>query len=394
MYFRKIGQRSLKLLLVHFLFLGLLFAQERVLYEHDFNTQTTGLFLPVEIDGKECKFLFDTGASFVVLDRSFRHLLSTPLTAKQVQARTGLNVGGDSIITPNGEIKLEMFKAVSLRLGRLQVKNRYPYILADLQSLWRFSGEKFCGILGTSFLHQFRWEIDFDKGKVRAYFGDEPYMGSFTSRAPIFWSAARIPQVHVAFQGQNIVFDIDIGDNGSGRIIKQNVKYLKRAGLVTKTHKQKVVTVSSLSNSEEFRLKNFRFANVLYPDIVMQTSKQNAIGLAFFRRHNVVFDFPFNMLYLEHHQDYAAFQELDKSGIRVILEDGKLIVFSMKHLKRAVVKGIRVGDEILTANGKKISLFHMRKLLRQKRGTRIFLEMQRKDGVHKGSIVLGKDPLS
>jgi membrane-associated protease RseP (regulator of RpoE activity) len=154
------------------------------------------------------------------------------------------------------------------------------------------------------------------------------------------------------------------------------------------------VTISDLSDNEEFRLKNFRFANVLYPDIVMQTSKQNALGLAFFRRHNVVFDFPFNMLYLEHHQDYATFQELDKSGIQVVLKDNKLIVFSMKHLKKAVVKGIKTGDEIVSVNGKKLSLFQIRQLLREKTGTRIFLEIRRKDGVHKGSVVLGKDPLS
>ena len=375
-------------------FVALLYAQERPLYEHRFETETTGLFLPVEIDGKECKFLFDTGASFVVLDKSFRHLLSEPLTAKQVEARTGLKFGGDRIITPNGEIKLEMFKAVSLKLGRLQVKNRYPYILADLQSLWPFSGEKFCGILGTSFLHQFRWEIDFEKGKVRAYFGDEPYMGSYISREPIFWSAARIPQVRVDFRGQKIAFDIDVGDNGSGRIIKENVRFLKKLGLITKTHKEKVVTVSSLSNSEEFRLKKFRFANVLYPGIVMQTSKQNALGLAFFRRHNVVFDFPFNMLYLQHHKDYDTYQELDKSGIRVILEDGKLIVFSIKKLKKARVIGLKTGDEIVSVNGKKVSVFQIRKMLRAKEGTRLFLEVRRRDGVHKGSIVLGQDPLA
>ena len=384
----------MRALFVILLFITVVNAQERALYEYDFDTETTGLFLPVEIDGKACKFLFDTGASFVVLDKSFRYLLSEPLSIKEVQASTGLKFAGESIVTPNGEIKLKMFKAVSLKLGRLQVKNRYPYILADLQSLWPFSGEKFCGILGTSFLHQFRWEIDFEGGQIRAYFGNEPYMGDFTSRAPIFWSAARIPQVQVNLQGQNIAFDIDTGDNGSGRIIKQNVHFLKQVGLIKKTHKQKVVTVSALSNSEEFRLKNFRFANVLYPDIVMQTSKQNALGLAFLRRHNVVFDFPFNMLYLQHHKDYAAFQELDKSGIRVILEDNKLIIFSIKPLKKAVVKGIKVGDEIVSVNGKKVSLFQIRKLLRQKRGTRIFLEMRRKDGVHKGSIVLGKDPLS
>jgi len=383
-----------KQLILHLFLISLLFSQERTLYKQSFDTESAGIFLPVKIDGQECNFLFDTGASLVVIDKSFRYLFGKELSVHEVRGRTGMNFEGGGIITPNGEIKLEMYKAISLKLGRLQVANRFPYVLADLQSLWPYSGEKFCGILGSSFLHQFRWEIDFDKGLVKAYFGDEPYMGKYQTLSPIFWSASRIPQVKVSLQGQTIAFDIDTGDNGSGRIIKKNVKFLKRLGLITKTHQEKVVTVSSLSNSEEFRLKNFHFANVLYPDIVMQTSKQNALGLAFFKRHNVVFDFPFNTLYLNHHKDYAAFQELDKSGIRVILKDGKLIVFSIKTLRKSLVKGIKKGDEILLVNGKRVSLMQIRKMLRGKSGTRIFLEVRRYNGSHRASIVLGKDPLS
>ena len=384
----------MKQLILHLFLISLLFSQERTLYKQSFDTESAGIFLPVKIDGQECNFLFDTGASLVVIDKSFRYLFGKELSVHEVRGRTGMNFEGGGIITPNGEIKLEMYKAISLKLGRLQVANRFPYVLADLQSLWPYSGEKFCGILGSSFLHQFRWEIDFDKGLVKAYFGDEPYMGKYQTLSPIFWSASRIPQVKVSLQGQTIAFDIDTGDNGSGRIIKKNVKFLKRLGLITKTHQEKVVTVSSLSNSEEFRLKNFRFANVLYPDIVMQTSKQNALGLAFFKRHNVVFDFPFNTLYLNHHKDYAAFQELDKSGIRVILKDGKLIVFSIKTLRNGLVEGLKKGDEIISVNGKRASLMQVRKMLRGKSGTRIFLEVRRRDGTHRASIVLGKDPLS
>jgi len=383
-----------KQLILHLFLISLLFSQERTLYKQSFDTESAGIFLPVKIDGQECNFLFDTGAGLVVIDKSFRYLFGKELSVHEVRGRTGMNFEGGGIITPNGEIKLEMYKAISLKLGRLQVANRFPYVLADLQSLWPYSGEKFCGILGSSFLHQFRWEIDFDKGLVKAYFGDEPYMGKYQTLSPIFWSASRIPQVKVSLQGQTIAFDIDTGDNGSGRIIKKNVKFLKRLGLITKTHQEKVVTVSSLSNSEEFRLKNFRFANVLYPDIVMQTSKQNALGLAFFKRHNVVFDFPFNTLYLNHHKDYAAFQELDKSGIRVILKDGKLIVFSIKTLRNGLVEGLKKGDEIISVNGKRASLMQVRKMLRGKSGTRIFLEVRRRDGTHRASIVLGKDPLS
>jgi len=370
------------------------YANERALYEGEFKTEATGIFLPVKIDGKSCNFLFDTGASFVVLDKSFRHILGEPLSLSEVKARTGLEFASDEIITPNGEIKLEMFKGVSLKLGRLQLKNRYPYLLADLQVLWPFSGEKFCGILGSSFLQQFRWEIDFEKGKIRAFFGDEPYMGPYISQTPIFWSASRIPQINVNFGMQKVAFDIDIGDNGSGRIVKKNVKILKQMGLIEKTHIQSIVTVSALSKSEEFRLKKLYFANVMYPNLVMQSSQQNALGLAFFRRHNIVLDFPFNRLYLQHHKDYAKKQELDKSGIRVILQESKLIVFEVKRAKGAKLKGIKKGDEILSLNGKKVSLFQMRKSLRDKQGKHLFLKIRRDDGVHQASIILGKDPLS
>jgi len=382
-----------KILSLISLLFSLAFAQERALYEQNFETKATGIFLPVNVNGQECNFLFDTGASFVVLDKSLRHILKEPLSLKEVRARTGLKFASNEIITPNGEIKLEMFKAVPLKLGKLQVKNRYPYLVADLQVLWPFSGEKFCGILGTSFLHQFRWEIDFKKGKIKAFFGNEPYMGDYISQTPIFWSASRIPQVAVNFNGQEIAFDIDIGDNGSGRMLEKNVEALRRMGLIEKTHAQKVVTVSDISNSEEFRLKKLYFAKVMYPHVVMQTSGQNALGLAFFRRHNIVLDFPFNRLYLQHHKDYAAYEELDKSGVRVVLQDSKLIIYSLKKHKKAKVEGLKKGDEILLANGKKVSLFEMRKLLRGKEKSHIFMKIRRNDEVHQAEITLGIDPL-
>jgi len=314
-------------LLLLLLFVSL-YAEERALYKASFITESTGIFLPVQLDGRECSFLFDTGASFVVLDKSFRHLVAKPLSLKEAEARTGIKFASKHIRTPNGEVKLEMYKAFPLRLGKLQIANRFPYLLADLKALWPFSGEKFCGILGVSFIRQFRWEIDFKKGEIKAYVGAEPYMQGYSARTPIFWSKARIPQVAVNFQGKEIAFDIDTGDNGSGRMKKENLLFLQERSQILASQKQEIVTVSSLSMSKEYRLRSLSFANVLYPKVVMQESAQNAIGLAFLKRHNIVFDFPFNMLYLQHHKDYAAKQELDKSGLRVVIQDEKLIVYS------------------------------------------------------------------
>ena len=371
-----------------------LYAGERPFYQHDFDTQSTGIFLPVQVGKEECMFLFDTGASFVVLDNAFEHLLGEPLSLREAQARTGITFASGRIGTPNGEIALKMYPSVPMRLGRMQIANRFPYMLADLQSLWPFSGVKFCGILGASFLHQFRWEIDFKKGIIKGYIGAEPYMGRYTARERLFWSAGQIPQVAVDLQGRVVAFDIDTGDNGSGRVKSENLLYLRKTGQVLKSHEQEVVTVSELSSSEEFRLKYLRFGDVTYPNIILQESRQNALGLAFFKRHDVVFDFPYNMLYLQHHQDYAIEQERDKSGIRIVMIDGRLKIYSVKPMPGAVTDGLEKDDEIISINEKKdLSLFQARRLLRQTEGTRLLMEVKRDGKTIKAHIVLGEDPL-
>lgn len=371
-----------------------LYADERALYEGSFETKSSGIFLPINVDGKECKFLFDTGASFVVLDKQFKSILGEPLSLKETQARTGVLFSSNRIKTPNGEVALELYKALPLKLGRLQVANRFPYLVADLQSLWPFSGVEFCGILGTSFLHQFRWEIDFEKGKIEAYVGVEPYMGKYRTRTPVYWSKAGIPYVGVEVGDKEVAFDIDLGDNGNGRMRTEYLLELKRQGKVLKTQLQDVITVSALSQSEEFRIDSIGFAGTQYPELVMQESQQNALGLAFFKRHNIVLDFPFNMLYLQHHDDYAVRQELDKSGLRVVLKEKRLIVFSIKPMQGAVIKGIQVGDEIISVNGKSgLDVYELRQLLRGKEGEKLSLELKRDDHLFDADIILGEDPL-
>ncbi len=371
-----------------------IYADERALYQGSFDPQSTGIFLPVQIGEKECNFLFDTGASFVVLDKSLEPLLGEPLSLPEVQARTGIKLASGRIATPNGEVALKMYRSIPMRLGKMQIANRFPYILADLQSLWPFSGVKFCGILGVSFLHQFRWEIDFKRGAIKGYIGAEPYMGSFTARVPLFWSEGQIPQVTVDLHGRVVAFDIDTGDNGSGRVQHENFLYLKEIGQVLRSHEQEVITVSELSSNEEFRLEYLRFADTIYPNIVLQESRQNALGLAFFKRHNVVLDFPFNMLYLQHHKDYELEQERDKSGVRIILEDGQLKIYSIKPMPGAIVEGLEKSDIIISINGKKdLSLFQARELLRQEKGTMLALELKRDGQNMRTVIVLGEDPL-
>lgn len=382
-------------LLVILFSINILSASERPFYEERFNTDGRAIFLPVQIDNKECMFLFDTGASFVVLDKSFRYLLAEPMSIKEAESHMGVELSERGIVTPNGEIALQLYKSVPMKLGRLQVANRFPYILADLKPLWPLSGVEFCGVLGSSFLHQFRWDIDFDKGEIKAYIGVTPYEGKREYFSPITWNRGYIPQLELKLEGKKISFDIDTGDAGSGRLLQENIDFLKRKGLIVGTHKREVFTVSGSSQHEEFRLEKLHLKGRDYPGVVLQESQQNALGLAFFRRHNIVLDFPFNRLYIQPHKDYAEKEESDKSGVRLVLEQGKIIVFSIKPIQGAYTNGVQEGDEIITVEGRSdVSLYQTRRAFRGKEGAIITLGIKRNEKLYDVKIVLGKDPMS
>lgn len=382
-------------LLVILFSINILFASEKPFYEEHFNTDGRAIFLPVQIDNKECMFLVDTGASFVVLDKSYRHLLAEPMSVREAESHMGVELSDRGVVTPNGEMALQLYKSVPMKLGRLQVANRFPYILADLKPLWPLSGVEFCGVLGSSFLHQFRWEIDFDRGEIKAYIGVAPYEGKREYFSPITWGRGYIPQLELEIEGKKISFDIDTGDAGSGRLVQGNIDFFKRKGLIIGSHQREVFTISGSSQHEEFRLEKLNLQGRGYPGIILQESQQNALGLAFFRRHKVVLDFPFNRLYLQPHKDYAEKEESDKSGIRLVLEQGKIIVFSIKPMQGADTNRVQEGDEIISVEDRSdVSLYQVRKVLRGEEGANITLRIKRDEKLYDVKIVLGKDPIS
>ncbi len=374
--------------------INLLFGEERAFYEEEFDARKEGIFLPVDIDGKECLFLFDTGASFVVLDKRFQHLLGDPLSLKEAESQLGLKLSEQGIITPNGEIALELYKAVPLKLGRFQIANRFPYLLADLKPLWPLSGVEFCGVLGSSFLHQFRWEIDFKEGRIKGYIGVEPYEEDESDAIPIHWSRAFIPQLELVLYDRKLLFDIDTGDIGSGRFKIENLDFLKENNALASSQQKEVFTISGSSYHKEFRLKNLYVNGHLYSGTVFQESKQNALGMGFLKRHKVVLDFPFDKLYLEHYEADKSREEVDKSGIRLVLQDGKIKIHEIIPLAGAMTKGLMRGDEIVSIKGEeKISLYKARELFRGEAGRRFSLGIRRDTLMIEVDIVLGKDPL-
>ncbi len=129
-------------------------ASQNVIVEFDIPKNGRMITLPVQIAGKEYQFLLDTGATYCVLDESFRSSLGKPIkTVKVHSARK--------------PVDLQFYHSPEISLGGVKLKKTGPVACADLEMLRRVTGLNFHGFIGMSVLGQYVVQIDFDSGKLR-----------------------------------------------------------------------------------------------------------------------------------------------------------------------------------------------------------------------------------
>ena len=76
------------------------------------------IFLPVIINDLPYELLFDTGATFTVLDSSFKPLLGKPIDKSVVE-------------TTVGKTDIDMYKPVGISAGSLDLSNKHAFLLTD-----------------------------------------------------------------------------------------------------------------------------------------------------------------------------------------------------------------------------------------------------------------------
>ncbi len=160
------------------------------------------IFLPVTVNGKPGRFLFDTGAMATVINEDF-----LPLEEKNtlMQSLKAVNALGE-------EIRGNLVKKIKeMTFAGLKIKNKECMILKN--KYMRFplhSGEiiELDGIIGYDILKDFAWQIDFKKQCVRRIKSK-----NYENRASLY--SDFFPLLWVEIRGKVIPLGFDSGSNQS-----------------------------------------------------------------------------------------------------------------------------------------------------------------------------------
>ena len=325
------------------------------------------LLIPASVEGHSCVCLVDTGASMTVFDSSLKQLLT--FTNATIQATT-----------PTGSVDVALCDPPNLSVGKLAVRLEDPIGCRDLGP-WRWSPDhELFGIIGMDVLGQHIVHLDFDEGRL-----------SFLKSVPKSWEAllpidgqAHSPVVHTAVQsGPAVPCLIDTGCVGMvGGLNSQVFNSLEARHLVTPIGSSFFTDLCRKSQQRVGRLPALSLGNFKLPAAVVgEHTGPNLLGLGFWSRFNVTFDFAKRAMYLKRNDNFELAANANLSGLHLLRRRGEFVVDHFDRESPAQLAGVEVKDVIESVDDQRadrLKLSSLRRLLCTA-GKMVRLTLRRRD---------------
>ena len=311
-----------------------------VLEQFDVSTDGDLLVVPVTLGKKPYRFVVDTGATNTLYDKSLKTCLGEPKSIETIQA-------------VSGETTVELFDAPDAFVGKLNLKAEETVGCLDLGQLRQASGLDVYGIIGMDFLRDHVVHLDSDSGKLSLLKSapsgpGTPLLITFEGNYPLV--DVNLPGL--APQG----FLVDTGCCGTGTgslevtvfdgLVSRGTARTVESSLFTDLRgdgrtRNAVVTV--------MKIRHLQHANLLFSD--HWGSAHNILGLGFWERYNVTFDFPHHLIFLQPSKQINKADRQNLSGIHLIRIEGRIVVEVLDRGSPADRAGIHAKDLLLKIDG-------------------------------------------
>jgi hypothetical protein len=331
------------------------------------------IVVPLKIKGKSYPFMVDTGCTISVFDPALCSLL-------------GAKVRNAEVNTPGGPARVTLFRAPEASVGELPFPQTGAVGVHGVFALVREQyGVGVWGALGMDFLQSHGLRVDFDRGRVAFLRSGRSFAGH---RLPLVWSEGGCPcvEARVERDAEPVRFIIDTGDISSGSLGRVIYQELKGRGKLRHAGQMGGLTASgtdrlNLGQLDCLKLGPFEHKNLYFKQA--STISNPRLGLTFWSRYRVVFDFKEQVAYLRKNSRHARPDAIDGSGLGMLLEEGLAIVSRVEERSPAAKAGIRKGDEVVLIAGRKAAganLVVLRKLLEGKgRTVRVVVRRDSRD---------------
>jgi len=329
------------------------------------------LRVPVNAFGQTLYFLLDTGCTLSAIDARFQPYLGK--AAGTFRAETPLEMMDHQAVYACPKVSI-----AGKPLGLANVTS------LDLQMPRLISGEPCDGILGMDFFATNIIQIDFDRQVVSLFAAVPDEVRKNYVAVPLKQSSGRYVVEALANHGKPVDLLVDIGDNSSVALDSETWQQVF-SGVKGNTFTATVADVgnqtaqSKIGSLDKLAVQSLAYTN-LHAICIRNPDDRSHLGLGFFRRHTVVFDFPDRIIYLEPGQRFAVPDKEDMSGLHLLREGENTVVYSVDENSPAAAQGIQTQDIIDSVNGQKASTLTMwaiRRLLKSSNGAKVTLQLKR-----------------
>jgi hypothetical protein len=346
---------------------------------YPFRLVNNHIYMQVKLNGRPYEFLFDTGGLNVI----------TPTIAREL----GLKVEGNVQANGTGEKSQE---AGFTTVDRLDVPGafleRQTFVVIGLESFTEVEGVPITGIVGYEIFKRFVVVTDYENQRITLI---EPegfaYRGSGV-RVPIGFND-RTPEVEGDIDGLKGKFTLDTGSRSS---LDLSAPFVAKNNLVARYQaKYQGVNgwgVGGAARGWIVRGKRFALGGAVVEDPIVELSQSKAgsmadaylagnVGAGVLKKFNIVWDYGRHQIFFEKNKLYGQRDVFDRAGFWANVAGDAFVVVDVIAGGPADAAGLKPGDRILVANGKRavgeLSLHDLRLLKKAPPGTNMILEIER-----------------
>lgn len=339
-------------------------------------------------------FVFDTGASTVVLDEK----IAAKIGVKADYQQPAEGAGGTEMYN----IALsQKFQVGTITLGDAHT------VLVDLERLTKRGNNPIDGIIGYNIMREYVTHIDYDQEVIQLYksISDIEEKAAYTALEATF-DYSQIPQVNLEFTLENNQkfkgnFLFDSGANLTFLLNTPFVKEKNIESLLEKTIENKAEGLTTSSNFKIGKIASATLGGFSFGEMPVDLSNSKAgvmsssnytgiLGVKIINRFNWVLDYANKKMYLKPNKMYHNDFEFPRSGISLAKEADAIKISNVITVAEAYQKGIREGDQLLEINDVIADDVRKCRTLLKQKNTNVKLKIKDKTGSIKTVTILLK----
>jgi hypothetical protein len=298
------------------------------------------IFLPVEMNSRQYRFLFDSGSAISHFDTSLKHLLGKPTQFLPVYTPAD-----------HAPVEMTLFEAPTLTLGTQVIRGVSQVFCIDFRKKkLLLDGRAPDGLLGMDALAGMIIRLDCDRGEFAVLRSLPKRPGT---AVPLVLDRG-VPFARLSLAAAPPAsFSVDTGAIWltSGYIESRLFRSLVDAREASVVSESPQTTLFGTIIEREAHLPNFSIAGFVHHDLLFSEASRNAISLNFLSRYIVIFDFPRMTMYLTPGARFAEADRPDLSGLHWRRDGNSRLVKDVVDGSPAAAAGLHEGDLLVTFDG-------------------------------------------